>query len=126
MALQFAGSLAAVYFLIVLAWWLGFRGAPQLVDEAHARSLAHEVPGGFDAVAVALDRSGHAALLRDAAGRIALVAPAGAHFVAQLLAPGTTVTRKLQRLKVSAHKVSVSLDLGQAADDWADAITALH
>lgn len=126
MAWQFAGSLAAVAFLVLLAWRLGFTGIPRLEDEAHARTLALDVPGGFEAVAVTLDRSGHAALLRDAAGRIVLVAPAGAHFIARLLAPGTAVTREGERLTVSAQRVSATLDLGRVADDWAEAITALH
>jgi hypothetical protein len=125
-AWQFAGSFAAVLFLIGLAWRFGFRGKPQLEDEGRARSLAQAVSGGFDAVAVALDRSGHAALLRDAAGRIVLVAPSGAHFVARVLPAGTTVTREGELLGVSVQGGSVSLDLGQAADDWANTITALH
>jgi len=126
MAWQFAGSLVAVAFLVILAWRLGFDGAPQLEGEAHARSFAHDVPGGFDPVDIAMDRSGHAALLRDAAGRLVLVAPAGAHFVARPLPPDTTVASEAGRLVVSASGVSVSLELGQAADDWEQAIAALY
>jgi len=124
-AWQFAGSLAAVVFLIILAWRLGFKGAPRLDDEAHARSLAHEVPGGFDATTAALDRLSHAALLSDAAGRIVLVAPCGAHFVARLLAPDTTVMHDGERLSVRTGGLSASLHL-EAASDWAEAIAALH
>lgn len=126
MAWQFAGSLAAVAFLIVLAWRLGFAGAPLLDDEEHARGLAHETSGGFEAIAVTLDSSRHAALLRDAAGRIVLVAPAGAHFVARLLGPGTRVTREGGRLTLNVTGAPTSLELGAQADDWADAIAALQ
>ena len=125
MAWQFAGSLAAVAFLVLLAWRLGFAGSPRLEDEAHARSLAQEVPGGFDAVAVALDQSARAALLRDAAGRIVLVAPSGAHYVARLLAPGTTAIRDGESLAVSARGFATNLNL-ESAGDWVRAIAALH
>ena len=125
MAWQFAGSLAAVAFLVVLASRLGFTGSPRLADEAQARSLAQTVPGGFDAVAVALDQSARAALLRDAAGRIVLVAPSGAHYVARLLAPGTNAIRDGESLIVSARGFATSLDV-ESADDWVRAIAALH
>jgi hypothetical protein len=125
-AWQLAGSVAAVAFLIVLAWRLGFSGAPELADEAQARSLAEEVPGGFDPVAVALDRSRRAALLRDASGHIVLVAPAGAHFVARRLEQGTKATCEDGRLIVSASCTSASLDLGRQAGDWAEAIARLE
>lgn len=125
MAWQLAGSAAAVAFLIVLAWKLGFSGRPELADQAHARALADEVPGGFEAVAVALDRTRCAALLRDASGRIVLIAPAGAHFVVRRLGPGSKAACEGGRLTVSGSGVSASLDLGREAGDWAEAIAGL-
>lgn len=126
MVWQLAGSVAAVIILIVLAWKLGFAGPPELEDEAQARALADEVPGGFDAVAVALDRSRNAALARDAAGKVVLVAPAGAHFVARLLGPDTKVTHENGSLGLSGQGLVVRLDLGPDADDWAEAIARLE
>jgi hypothetical protein len=125
-AWQLAGSAAAVAFLIVLAWKLGLAASPQLVDEAHARSLADDVPGGFDAVVVALDQSRRAALLRDATDGIVLIAPAGAHFVARRLGPGSRAACEGSRLIVSGSGASASLDLGQEAGDWAEAIGRLE
>lgn len=126
MAWQLAGSAAAVAFLVVLAWKLGHAAPPELADETHARLLAEEVPGGFDAIAVALDRSRGAALLRDAAGRIVLIAPAGAHFVARRLGPGSRAACEGSRLIVSGGGAAASLDLGGEAADWADAIGRLE
>jgi hypothetical protein len=125
MAWQLAGSAAAVAVLVVLAWRLGFSGSPELAGEAHARSLAEEVPGGFEAIAVGLDQSRRAALLRDASGGIVLIAPAGAHFVARRLGRGSKAVREDGRLTVSGSGASARLDLGQEADDWAKAIARL-
>lgn len=122
---QFAGSLVAVAVLVLIAAKFGFTGAPALLDEEEARSLASEVPGGFDAERVTLDRSRSGALLRDASGRIALVAPAGAHFVARLLGPGAKVRLAGDKLTVRDASVVAALDLGPETDDWAKMLSAL-
>lgn len=122
---QLAGSVAAVGLLVLLAWKLGFAGRPDLLNEAEARSLASELPGGFDAAILRLDRLRNAALLRDVAGRIVLVAPAGAHFVARSLEPGVAVSSAEGVLTLRHGRLSVTLDLGSEADDWAAAISRL-
>jgi hypothetical protein len=123
---QFAGSLAAVAALVVLSWKLGFSGPPELLDEAEARAVAAEVAGGFDPVAVALDTSRTGAILRDSANRIAIVGPSGAHFLARLLGAGARATSSNGRLEVRDHGFEISLDLGNAAADWANAIDAIE
>ena len=125
MAWQFAGSLAAVAILVFLAWKWGFAGHPELLDESEARALADEVPGGFVAKAITLDASRHAALLRDEAGRVVLLAPAGAHFIARLLGPGIEVARDGGELTLRGRDLSIRLELGPHADDWAKAIARL-
>lgn len=125
MVWQFAGSIAAVTLLVLLAWKWGFAGAPELSGEEEARALADEVPGGFAATAVALDRTGNGALLRDEAGRMVLVAPAGAHFIARLLGPGIRVERSEGELVLRGGGISVRLDLGPEATGWAQAIERL-
>lgn len=123
---QLAGSVAAVALLVMLAWRWGFTGLPELRGEGEARQLADEVPGGFTAVALSLDRSRHGALLRDAAGRIVLVSPAGAHFTARLLGPDFKATRSDGELTLHGRGVSVRLDLGREAKDWEEAIARLE
>ena len=63
--------------------------------------------------------------LRDAAGRMALVAPAGAHFVAWSLEPGVAASSAEGVLTLNYGRLSVTLDLGSDADDWAAAISRL-
>lgn len=125
MAWQFAGSIAAVTLLVLLAWKWGFAGPPELSGEEEARALADEVPGGFAATALSLDRTRNGALLRDEAGRVVLVAPAGAHFIARLLGPGIRVERNEGELVLRGGGISVRLDLGPEAAGWAQAIERL-
>jgi hypothetical protein len=114
--------MAAIAALVLLASRLGFAGRPDLLDEGEARSLAAEIPGGCDAVAVGLDRARDAALLRDGAGRVVLVTPIGAHFVARLLGPEVALTFEGHRLVLRDGRSTATLDLGSDADDWARAI----
>ena len=122
---QFAGSLVAVVALVLLAAKFGFSGRPALIDEDEARLLASEVPGGFEAERIALDRSRCGALLSDGAGRIVLVAPCGAHFVARLLGPGAQIDAVDGRLTVRDAALAATLELGDETDDWAKLLAAL-
>jgi hypothetical protein len=124
-AWQFAGSLAAVGLLVLLSWKWGFAGPPELRGEEEARALADEMPGGFTPIALSLDRARHGALLRDEAGRVVLVAPAGAHFVARLLRPGIKVDLDEGELVLRGRGISARLDFGPEAADWAKAIERL-
>jgi hypothetical protein len=123
---QFAASLAAVAGLVILARRLGFSGRPEPLDEEQARTLAAEVPGGFDAVRVTLDRAGTAALLHDAGGRIVLVVPAGAHFIVRLLSPTVRADAADGRLTVHDGSLAAALDLGVETEDWAMMLGALE
>ena len=122
MLVQFAASLAAVSALVWLAWKLGFSGPPQLEDEHEARLIAREASGGFAPVAVALDKARAGALLQDAGGRVVLLAPCGAHFVAHLLGFEASARASEGRLEVRDGRLRAVLELGSAAEDWAAAI----
>jgi len=126
--LQFAGSLAAVALLVFGAYRLGFVREARLAGEEEARDIAGLAPRGFEPVALALDRDGRGALLRDAAGRIVLLAPHGAHFVVRELDPPARAQAHggMLSLMCERHTTSlVSLDLGDSAPDWAARISAL-
>jgi len=69
-------SAAAIAVLTGLAWAMGFRSDPVL-DDAAARAEVEGRLAGFGAVSVQLAADGRGALVRDAAGRLALILPLG-------------------------------------------------
>jgi hypothetical protein len=127
MLLQLAGSLAAVLFLIFVAWILRLGGAARIADEAEACELADNAVCGFEAEAVALDRSSHGALLRDRGGRIMLLAPHGNRFVARMLDGRTRARLDAGRLVITTGErglAPVALELADATA-WCRAIESL-
>lgn len=128
-ALKLAGSLAAILLLAALARWLGLGGDVRIRDEAHARQLANEAVYGFEPVAVALDRAGIGALLRDASGRQMLLRRHGAMWVGRLL--DTNVQARLDQdfLTIGTGEKTfapVTLQLGEAAQVWAAGLRHLR
>lgn len=125
---QFAGSVLAVLLLVIVAWRLRLGGDPRIADEADARELADNALCGFDAVDVALDCAGRGALLRDAEGRIILLAPHGNRFVGRLLDAGARARIDGERLVITAGErrlAPAALELADAAA-WCREIEALR
>lgn len=122
---QFAGSLAAISVLIWLAFRFGAQEAPTLRNEVEALAIANELPGGFASEEIAIDRARKGALLRDRDGRIALVAPCGAHFLSRLLSSHSSVRRDGTCLVVRDGSIVAALDLGDDASNWERAIKVL-
>ena len=123
--LQFAGSLAAILMLAAIAWKLRLGGDARLHDADQARALAEDALCGFDAVEIAIDRAGMAALLRDGAGRVMLIRRHGAHWAARLLDSSAHARLDRNRLTVASGETrfgSVTLDLGDQAQVWADSL----
>lgn len=125
--IQFLGSLAAILALAGLARWLRLGPAPRLADEAAARQAADEAVSGFVPVAIGLDRDGHGAVMRDAAGRVLLLRPHGVHFAGRLLSRETRVRRDGDALEIDPGerrygKARLVLDDVSA---WAAAIEAV-
>jgi hypothetical protein len=85
--LQTAGSLVAILVLAGLAWWLRLGGAPQLDSDEAVRCAAGEVEDGFEAISVARDAGGSAALAKDVAGRIMVIRRHGNRFAGRVLGP---------------------------------------
>jgi hypothetical protein len=126
--LQFAGSLAAVAMLVLVAWRLKLGGEARIADEAEARELADNALCGFAPEAIALDRAGRGALLRDVAGRIMLLAPHGNRFVGRLLDGRARSHAEGERLTVTvgeARLAPTTLEVADAAA-WSRAIEALE
>lgn len=124
--LPLAVALLAVLALIGLTRLLGFVARPALsgADEAHA--LAQSIPGGFIPVQTMVATDGDGALLRDAAGRIAVVAPIGAHFLVRLNEGNWTVRVSPEgQLAISGTDFACQLMLGVAAREWLEASTGI-
>lgn len=120
--LPMLGAGLAVALLVLLAARLGFRGVPQLADVQEAGRIAASLPGGFTPSDVLLDRKRRGALLADGHGRVALVAPFGAHFIARELAPQTVVEARDGQLDITIDGLHARLDLGTAAQAWQNRI----
>jgi hypothetical protein len=124
-ALQFGASLGAVLLLAWFAHRLGLGGDVRLCDPEEARRLAEDALYGFDAVEIALDRAGIAALLRDRDGRVMLLRRHGARWAARLLDGHEGVRLDRTFLTVSTRERSfgaITLDLGDQAQVWAGSL----
>lgn len=118
-------STLAVLLLGLACWRMGLGGDVRIADEAQARQLASEAYYGFEAVDLALDRAGIAALLRDAEGRVMLLRRHGAQFAARLLDSHAFARLDRNFLTVGTGEStfgSVTLDLGENAQIWASSL----
>ena len=127
--IQLGLSLAAVLFMAAVAWWLKLGGDARIRNEQEAAALADQAICGFKPVAIALDRAGIGALLRDGAGRQMLIRRNGAHFVGRLL--DRNVVARLDRnfLTIGTGERtfgSITLDLGPDAQYWASGLRHLQ
>ena len=124
--LPLALALMAVLALVALTHWLGFRGTGKLTGRDHAIALAHALPGGFAPVEVAISRDACGALLRDASGRVAIIAPVGVHFIVRLPACPLAI-RPLGEglLEVRGEDFSATLELGEDSSRWQAILSAL-
>lgn len=121
----FAGSIAGVAALYMIARLLGLGVDARIAGEDHAIALSEEAHCGFDAVAVIVDRGGYAALLRNANGRHMLIRAHGNHFVSRFLDPPfeARLDRRMLTLSFPDRMFgSVTLDLGDQAPIWASGL----
>jgi hypothetical protein len=121
---QLALALPAVIALIALTRLLGFTARPVLAGFEEVRALVQSLPGGFAASRIDLAIDGGGALARDAAGRVAVVAPIGAHFLVRLN-DGGWIARSAPggQLAITGSDFACSLALDARAGDWLEAIT---
>ncbi|MGP1283384.1 MAG: hypothetical protein ACTS1X_10445 [Parasphingopyxis sp.] len=118
------GSLAAVFMLAAIAWWLGMGKAVPIADDATALRLARDAQSGFEPAAVARDRRGGSALVAGEDGSFLLIRPHGARVAARMFRAPPAISRDGGKLKIhSGERMfgDVMLDLGEAeAQRWAD------
>ena len=125
--LHVAGSLGAILLLAGIAWSLKLGPRRRLDSDDEAREAGAEALDGFVPIAVARDRDGEAALLRDDEGRILLLRQHGSHFAGRLL--GDTASARIEdgALIVDSGErrygvVRLAIDQPEA---WRDAIARL-
>ena len=122
---------ASLIAILALAWFarrLGLGGDDRLRDPERARDLAEQAVCGFDAVDIALDRAGIAALLRDREGRQMLLRRHGAAWVGRLLAAHTQARLDREFLTIGTGERrfgETTLHLGPAAQVWAAGLREL-
>lgn len=121
-------SLVAILGLAGLARWIGLGGDERIRSPDHARRLANDAVDGFEPVAIALDKAGIGALLRDAAGRQMLLRRHGAAWVGRLLDGQTEARLDREFLTIGTGERTfgmVTLHLGEAAGAWAAGLRRL-
>lgn len=112
-------SLVAVLALIGLTYALGFARRGTLSGSDHAFSLAQSLPGGFLPAEIILARDGCGAVLRDRDGRLAVIAPIGAHFLVRPVERGLHVRRSHSgAVAIQGRDFFAELDLGGDGDAW--------
>ncbi|OYY69442.1 MAG: hypothetical protein B7Y00_05990 [Sphingomonadales bacterium 17-56-6] len=120
--LKLAGSVAAILFIAWFARSLRLGGDVRIRSEEQAREIANETCCGFDAVEIAIDKAGIAALLRDADGRHLLVRRHGVQWAGRLLDRHNESRLDQNFLTVGTGEKtfgSVTLNLGSQAPHWA-------
>jgi len=126
--IQFGASLSAILALAWIALKLGLGGDTRIEGEAHLRELADEALCGFEPVEIAIDRAGHAALVRDSEGRVILLRRHGTHFASRLLDGHAHARLDRQFLVVGTSDRrfgEIALDLGDQAAAWASSLRRL-
>lgn len=121
--LPLAVALLAVIALIGLTRLLGFVARPSLSGADEAEALAQAIPGGFNSTHTDLATDGAGALMHDAEGRIALVAPIGTHFYVRL-DQGDWVAEQASngQLAITGRDFACRLAMDGNAARWAAAL----
>lgn len=112
------GAGVAVFALVLLSGWFGFRGQPRLEGPEEAALIAQTLPGGYTAVHIILDSNGHAALLADTGGRVALIGAHGAHFIAREIDRAAFARCEGEVIALRTGGLEARLALGPDAGRW--------
>ncbi len=122
--LPLAGSGLAVAGLVALCWALGFRGTLHLDGEAEAIALARMMPGGFSPTTVLLAADARHALLADMTGKLVLVMPHGANFIARSLDSEVRAQAVDGLLNLTLPHRIVRIEVGEQLPAWLDRLKA--
>lgn len=89
---------AGIMLILVLVWLTGGRRRACLADGETAQSLLAQPELGFAPAEIVVAEDGAGAIAVDAAGRLALVFPAGARLAARPLKPGEVIRHHVETL----------------------------
>ncbi|NNC73084.1 MAG: hypothetical protein HKN78_09455 [Sphingomonadaceae bacterium] len=81
-----AGSLAAVFAVAGIVWFMGMGKSQRIADPEQAMALARDAHSGFCPVDALVDNEGAAALVAGEGGTVVLVRPHGAQIAARVFA----------------------------------------
>ena len=118
--LTLAGSLAAVFALAGIAWWMGVGAAPKIADRDQAMTLAGDAHSGFRPAEAAVDHDGRAAIVIGEDNSIILLRPHGAQIAARVFHAMPRVERSEGELKIHSGErmfgdVTLTLNEAEAA-----------
>lgn len=116
-----AVAFGVVLLTAAIAAWMKLGGDRRIRNEDEARTIASQLVSGFQPTAIALDRAGIGALMKDATGRQLLVRRHGAHFTGRLLDTRTIARLNQNFLTIDTGEPmfdAVTLDLGKQAAIW--------
>lgn len=115
--LTLLGSLAAVFALAAVTWFLGMGKSPRITDAHEAKQLASDAHSGFQPAEAAVSRDGRAALVAGRDGEFVLLRGHGAKIVARVLRTAPQVIQEGTELVIVTGEQlfgDVRLDLGEA------------
>lgn len=115
-----AGSIAGIVLLWLVSRWLGLGGDVRLSGRDEALRCA--IDDGFEPADIAVDRAGIGAIARDGDGRHMLIRRHGVHFVTRVLHAPLDARLDKNFLTIGGGERTfgrVTLDLGDAAPEWA-------
>jgi len=118
-----ATAVPGIFFLVAMAFVLGFRKAPT-IDDAAARALVADALPGFAVADLTVASDGRGALAAGADGTVALVRPHGDRWVVRRVSGAVRDGSKVTLRPTEILSGATTLDLGAAAAVWARRLAA--
>ena len=110
--------LLAVACLVALSARWGFRGKGELPDDNELAALLDGLPGGFVARERLVSTDGTSVLAADGQGRLAIVIPHGAHYLARLANGRLFAEESGTSLTIRDGSLALRFEAGDGAPGW--------
>lgn len=116
------GIVVAVIAMVMLAGKFGFSAEPTAPDAAEIEALLEGLPGGFTCLlqASCLDSANLVAL--DERGRVALIAPHGAHHFVQMVDASSQILVEGKVFTIEHKGRRFRFDAGENTGQWRNAL----
>ena len=116
-------AINGIFFLVVLAFLLGFRKTPT-IDPAQARRILVDALPGFAVAELCVASDGRGALAAGDDGRVALIRPHGDRWVVRIVERARRDGSRVTLLPSEILTGATTLDLGAAAPVWSRRLAA--